>query len=140
VVKRKRDHLPLKQAKPVQLLSGVLMLASKASSSGFFSCSLQSAHFSAHKQFYLLGKKFSRRATRKVFTYQPGCAQYPLSMATRLPVHVRTTLVLGPAVMVAADSGCGRNKLACSVRLLLPPVHSGPHDSFLSANEPGPPP
>ena len=35
MVKRKRDHLPLKQAGLVQLLFGTLMPASKASSTGF---------------------------------------------------------------------------------------------------------
>jgi hypothetical protein len=34
MVNRKRDHLPLKQVEPVQLLFGALMLASKASSTG----------------------------------------------------------------------------------------------------------
>jgi hypothetical protein len=98
----KREHLPLKQAEPVQLPLGDLMLAFKASSVGltpiqcpFFSVRFHFiTHCSAHNSFSSRtlaeacplsnDEQYIDIAARH--QPRPGCTQYLLSWRQRLPV------------------------------------------------------
>jgi hypothetical protein len=135
MVKRKRDHLPLKQVDLVQLPFGALLLASKASSTGFtpVQCLFSLSTFISHCQQTCFWRRIQRRRSRlqrqaKKITLN-YTAECPLAIDTfclRTPhwallsaVTTRRTAAdwLSPATHVKVSSWLVRRLSRCGFRV-----------------------